>query len=60
MGSGANPPLLMFCPANKRDGSPKDTLANICQTNQFVVNVVTEPLAEKMNLTAAECEADVG
>ena len=27
----------MFCPANRRDGSPKDTLLNIESTGEFVV-----------------------
>ena len=57
-GVGANPPTIMFCPANQRDGSPKDTLANIQQTKEFVVNVVTEPDADAMNLTAANFTPD--
>jgi len=51
---GSRPPSLLFCPANRRDGSPKDTMANIEQTGEFVVNVVTDELAERMNLTSAE------
>ena len=53
-GVGANPPTIVFCPANKRDGTPKDTLANIHQNGQFVVNVVTESMAQAMNVTSAE------
>ena len=53
-GVGANPPTIMFCPANRRDGSPKDTLKNIERTGQFVVNLVTEAVVEAMNLTAAD------
>lgn len=49
----ANPPTLMFVPANLRDGSPKDTLRNIEATGEFVVNVVPFALAEPMNATAA-------
>lgn len=51
---GSRPPTLLFCPANRRDGTAKDTLRNILETGQFVVNVVTESTAEAMNLTAAE------
>lgn len=51
---GSRPPTLVFCPANKRDGSPKDTLLNVQQTGEFVVNVVTMPLAEQMYRTADE------
>lgn len=58
-GVGANPPLVMFCPANNRDGEPKDTLANVRDSGQFVVNLVTEQTAEAMNLTAAEYAPDV-
>lgn len=45
-GVGSNPMTLLFCPANKPDGSEKDTLRN-CKpseeggTGQFVVNVTT-------------------
>lgn len=58
-GVGSNPPTLLFCPANNRFGHPKDTLANILETGQFVVNVVTEADAEAMNLTSCELEAEV-
>lgn len=51
-GVGVNPPTLMFCPANKADGSPKDTLANVRANGQFVVNVVTESFAEAMKQSA--------
>ena len=51
-GVGANPPTIVFCPANGRNGQPKDTLANILQTEQFVVNVVTFSDAAAMNATA--------
>ena len=57
-GVGSRPPTLLFCPANRRDGSPKDTLANIGETGEFVVNVVTDDLASSMNATAAEIDAD--
>ncbi len=57
-GVGANPPLLAFCPANLRDGSPKDTLRNIEQTGEFVVNIVPHRLAEQMNDTSAAIDAD--
>src|SRR5580765_603384 len=46
-GVGSDPMTLLFCPANKPDGSEKDTLRN-CKpvseggTGQFVVNAATE------------------
>ena len=53
-GITANPPTLMFVPVNKRDGTPKDTLRNLREVPEFVVNLVSFELAEKMNATAAE------
>ena len=58
-GVGANPPTIVFCPANRRDGTPKDTLANICRSGQFVVNIVTEEVAQSMNVTSADWDPDV-
>ncbi|QDT11714.1 flavin reductase family protein [Planctomycetes bacterium K23_9] len=52
-GVGANPPTIMFCPANQRDGTPKDTLANIQRTGQFAVNLVSFADADAMNATSA-------
>jgi flavin reductase (DIM6/NTAB) family NADH-FMN oxidoreductase RutF len=43
----------------KRDGSKKDTLVNIESGKDFVVNVVTEALAEAMNQTAGEYPREV-
>ncbi|MEZ6043363.1 MAG: flavin reductase family protein [Planctomycetaceae bacterium] len=53
-GVGSRPATLLFCPANRLDGSPKDTLRNIRETGEFVVNVVTEELAVLMNESAAD------
>lgn len=49
----ANPPTLMFVPVNTRDGAKKDTVRNIEQVPEFVVNLVPFALAEQMNATAA-------
>jgi len=53
-GVGANPPTLLFCPANNRNGQSKDTLRNIEETGDFVVNIVSFFVAEQMNASAAE------
>jgi flavin reductase (DIM6/NTAB) family NADH-FMN oxidoreductase RutF len=53
-GVGANPPSVVFCPVNRRDGSPKDTLINIEATKEFVVNIVPFSLAQPMNESSAE------
>ncbi|MDZ4770556.1 MAG: flavin reductase family protein [Chloroflexota bacterium] len=56
----SNPPHLLFCPSiRSTDAQPKDTLHNVRATGQFVVNIVTEALAEAMNLTAAELPHDI-
>jgi flavin reductase (DIM6/NTAB) family NADH-FMN oxidoreductase RutF len=52
-GVTSNPPTLMFVPVNTRDGSKKDTVRNIEQVPEFVVNIVSYALAEKMNATSA-------
>lgn len=57
-GVGSNPPSLLFCPANRRDGEPKDTMRNVIEQGEFVVNIVTESQAELMNQTAAELAED--
>lgn len=53
-GVAANPPTVVFSPVNRRDGSKKDTILNIEQTPEFVVNVVSFGQAEPMNDTSAE------
>jgi flavin reductase (DIM6/NTAB) family NADH-FMN oxidoreductase RutF len=50
----ADPPTLCFAPGRHPDGSKKDTLRNVEETGQFVVNMVNEALAEQMNVTATE------
>jgi len=52
-GVGSRPPSLLFCPANNRQGESKDTLRNIQDTGEFVVNIVSSSVAEAMNATAA-------
>ena len=52
-GITANPPTLMFVPVNNRDGVEKDTMRNIGQVPEFVVNLVPYALAGPMNDTAS-------
>jgi flavin reductase (DIM6/NTAB) family NADH-FMN oxidoreductase RutF len=52
-GVTSNPPTLMFVPVNNRDGQPKDTVRNIQQVPEFVINVVSYALAGPMNATSA-------
>jgi len=56
--ASANPPVICFAPMIRRDGSKKDTLRNIEETGEFVVNIVSEEFKDKMNLCAPEYAAD--
>lgn len=51
---GANPPVVVFSPTLRRDGTKKDTLRNLEQLGEFVLNSAIEPLAEKVNLSSKE------
>ena len=55
---GANPPIVVFSPTLKRDGSKKDTLRNLEATGEFVVHSSVAKLAEKVNLTSKELPPD--
>ena len=61
-----DPPLLAFAPGfrepkdgNGPHGVPKDTLRNIRETKEFVVNTVPYELVEAMNATSGEYDASV-
>ena len=49
----ANPPTLMFSGATDRTGKKKDSIINVEQVPEFVVNVVPYALRDVMNLTSA-------
>jgi flavin reductase (DIM6/NTAB) family NADH-FMN oxidoreductase RutF len=53
MGASSNPPMVAISIAS-RGGVEKDTVRNIRETGEFVVNVVDEALAEGMNLASAD------
>jgi flavin reductase (DIM6/NTAB) family NADH-FMN oxidoreductase RutF len=61
----ADPPVVLFCPSVRREDAQrglaahKDTLLNVIATREFVVNVVTEAIAEKMNVTSAQVPPEV-
>lgn len=56
----ANPPVICFAPTIRgTDGTRKDTLRNIEAVPEFVVSVVSEEFAEKMNLCSAEVPPEV-
>src|SRR5580700_10050985 len=61
-----DPPLLAFAPGLRQAKQPeaghgvaKDTLRNVRETKEFVVNIVTYEVAEAMNLTSGEYDPSV-
>jgi flavin reductase (DIM6/NTAB) family NADH-FMN oxidoreductase RutF len=56
----SNPPVVCFCASVRSGPRPhKDTLENIRATGEFVVNIVSEEIAEQMNLCSAEVPPEV-
>jgi flavin reductase (DIM6/NTAB) family NADH-FMN oxidoreductase RutF len=63
-GVGANPPTVLFCPSlrssrSDRPDDRKDTLRNVEQTGEFVINIVSGSIAAATNATAAEVGPEV-
>lgn len=59
-GISANPPAVCFAPTIRAsDGRKKDTLRNVEDTGQFVINVVSEDFAERMNVCSTEFPPEV-
>jgi len=61
-----DPPLLAFAPGLRQPrqshsphGEPKDTLRNVRETKEFVVNIVTFDLLQPMNVTSGEYDPSV-
>ena len=56
------PPVVIFSSSRKAPGwgdKRKDTLTNVEETGEYVVNVVVDDIAGAMNATAAEYPSDV-
>src|SRR5271155_2467949 len=62
-GVGSNPPTVLFCPSlrspDRLPDDRKDTLRNVEQTGEFVINIVSDAIASAANLTAAEVGPEV-
>lgn len=54
---GDDPPHVMFSTV-RTNNTNKDTLNNVLATQQFVVNMVTEELVKKMNITSQPIPSD--
>ncbi|MGP6192358.1 MAG: flavin reductase family protein [Vulcanimicrobiaceae bacterium] len=55
----AAPLMLGFAPMTPDDRERKDTLANILQQRDFVVNIATEPTLERMDRTGRQWPPEV-
>ena len=56
--ASCNPPVLLYTQVTQRSGLDKDTLHNLIETGECVVNIVNSDLLEKMNKTSASLAAD--
>ena len=54
-----DPPIIVLGLEARPDGQLKDTAANIQASGEFVVNIVDNALAERMNICAIDFEPDV-
>jgi flavin reductase (DIM6/NTAB) family NADH-FMN oxidoreductase RutF len=60
MACTADPPVVCFVSSFRKGETPtKDTLRNVLATKEFVVNIVSEEFADKMNLTSAEVPPEI-
>ena len=51
--ASCNPPVLLYTQVTPRSGIDKDTLQNLIETGECVVNIANSDLLEKMNMTSA-------
>jgi flavin reductase (DIM6/NTAB) family NADH-FMN oxidoreductase RutF len=52
-------PMVFFTLVRRRGVSKKDTLVNIEQNKEFVINMVTEEIAQKMNVAGIDYPQEV-
>ncbi len=56
----SKPPTIIFAPGRRGwDGEEKDTLINIRNTNEFVVNIVSESLGEQMVMCSTDYDPNI-
>jgi flavin reductase (DIM6/NTAB) family NADH-FMN oxidoreductase RutF len=56
--ASCNPPVLLYTQITQRNGIDKDTLQNLMETGECVVNIVNADLLKKMNMTSASLKSD--
>ena len=55
-----NPPILIFSPARRiRNNTEKDTLRNLKENPEVVINVVNQDIAEKMVISSLDYDSDI-
>ena len=59
MAGGSNPPSVCYSPTLNSKGQEKDSLRNVRETREFVINTVHFEMAEEMNATSASFAPDV-
>ncbi|NPA52443.1 MAG: flavin reductase family protein [Aquificae bacterium] len=57
-GVSSEPPLIAISIGRKESKAKKDTWKNIEETGEFVINMVTKEIVEKMNITAYPFDED--
>ncbi|MEL7001424.1 MAG: flavin reductase family protein [Bacteroidota bacterium] len=56
----AAPPIVVFSPARRgRDATTKDTLDNVLQVSEVVINIVNYPIVQQMSLSSTEYDKGV-
>ncbi len=55
----ATKPLIVMLAIGRKGSRPKDTLKNLEETGEFVINIVSEELAEAMNITSGDWPPEV-
>ncbi len=52
--AGTAPPMVYLCIGDQDDGSEKDTIQNLRWNPEFVVHMVNEAIADRMNICATD------
>ncbi len=55
----STPPILIFSVNTRRDGSNKDTLNNVKETGELVINLVNYPMARQMAICGVEYDTGI-
>jgi flavin reductase (DIM6/NTAB) family NADH-FMN oxidoreductase RutF len=58
MAGGSNPPSVCYSPTLGNNATEKDSLRNVRETREFVVNTVHRSMAAGMNATSANLDPD--